>query len=1121
MAILLPTTKTTSVQGQTDEFAVTSSEYGKAIPYVIGTDRLSGNVIWADNIREEKTTDVQRSGGKGSPKQETTTVTYRYYVDLAVMFAEGEVQALRRIWADGKIIYDATGVSIEEIDGLNFTLYRGTETQMPDPTIEANVGENMTPAFRGLAYIVFNDFPLSNFGNRIPALTAEFAFGGQGGEVTAYEIDYLDLTGNGSSTSNDLKNTVVFGKDGRFYIEGNRSGADDIRSVILGQGTMSDLIDEDVDEVFGNPLDNITEVLTDGTIIGAVFEGNSSTPGGRLSIGFTEYDLDTVMSDKRCAAIPDNENYIVIGGVSSAVHDGRTVVVNRSLLNSEDNGNALAQSVQLARTGVQDSGMTISGASGQVYDFFVNSAGQVEVRLCTPTSITTIAQVDPEDLYADETAWGSDGVWGCYDPVQDRLILSKAGTVYDSILFQVEPNGTVTALRNDLPFGPRANFDLCANGANLVAGNTLVWCDTDGSVIRWLLSDNTIDPNFDGQTPGLLENSYTFTVAWDEANSTLWTNEGINSGNVDEVRGYVFSTGDGEDINPQVVLSEICQRVGLAADDIDVTDVPTAGLGVKSYIAGERASAATLLEPFVNTLQIDTYESDGKLKFRKRGLASSVATISEDDFIPTSENEGQAYIRPRVQETDLPRRVEVAYADVANQYQDGLQADERSTNAVSSTGLQTIEYPGAMTAQGAVNAAQTLLYEYWSEQERIGSRLPWKYVHLDPTDVVTFNLDTGEAFNVRLRKADTGADLTMDFDAVIEADEVYTANATGDSGSGNLVTTPANVGDSSTFLFDTPLLRDGDAASAGQTNTYWSGSGAPTWNGVVLYRKEGDTIIQDVGKQLQDIPFGTVSTSPGDATQFFTFDEDGSMVVNITRGEDLFESVTELDVLNGANVLLIVKDNGEVEFLQFQNIEVDAGNSQLITLSKLLRGRRGTDTMANNIQVGDAVYLMAGSTYVNAFKRDLATLNAATTYRGVTVGQFYEDAEDQSFTDTGRDLMPYAPVKIEVTQPGGADTDLTFTWVRRTRIGGEDDLNDGTTDVPLSEDSEDYDLVIYTDDTYSTELRVINVSSETADYTAAQITADTPGSTIYYRVYQRSAQVGRGFASDQSTPRNL
>lgn len=56
------------------------------------------------------------------------------------------------------------------------TIYQGTQTQLPDPLIQAAEGVAVTSAMRGLIYVVFENLPLQNFGNRIPNLRAEVTF---------------------------------------------------------------------------------------------------------------------------------------------------------------------------------------------------------------------------------------------------------------------------------------------------------------------------------------------------------------------------------------------------------------------------------------------------------------------------------------------------------------------------------------------------------------------------------------------------------------------------------------------------------------------------------------------------------------------------------------------------------------------------------------------------------------------------------------------------------------------------------------------------------------------------------------------------------------------------------
>ena len=150
------------------DLAVMASTEGAPIPRVYGRARLPGQLIWATNLEEVVSTTAQTSGGGGgkgmggSPAVTTTTTTYSYFANLAVGLCEGPIGAVLRIWADGKPL---------NLTGLTIHTYTGDEAQMPDPLIVAKDGD--VPAYRGLAYVVFERLPLANFGNRIPQLSFE------------------------------------------------------------------------------------------------------------------------------------------------------------------------------------------------------------------------------------------------------------------------------------------------------------------------------------------------------------------------------------------------------------------------------------------------------------------------------------------------------------------------------------------------------------------------------------------------------------------------------------------------------------------------------------------------------------------------------------------------------------------------------------------------------------------------------------------------------------------------------------------------------------------------------------------------------------------------------------
>ncbi len=69
---------------------------------------------------------------------------------------------------------------------------------------------------------------------------------------------------------------------------------------------------------------------------------------------------------------------------------------------------------------------------------------------------------------------------------------------------------------------------------------------------------------------------------------------------------------------------------------------------------------------------------------------------------------------------------------------------------------------------------------------------------------------------------------------------------------------------------------------------------------------------------------------------------------------------------------------------------------------------------------------------------------------------------DVDFTNTGRALIPWCPVHLISSHAGG---DRTLQWTRRSRINGT--WHSGT-DIPLGEAVEQYQVIVYTDNTYAT-----------------------------------------------------
>ena len=173
-----------------NDLNVQTATYGAQIPVIKGTVATFGNIFWVENNQIKETKKTESQGGKGGGGQETTT--YSYSATFALGVCLGPVDGIRRIWCSGKLIFDAgsnnlSAIMASNISGIvqgmltsiakhanptgagggGITFYNGSADQQPDPRMQAALGVANTPAYRGLAYLVFEDFQLADFGNTL------------------------------------------------------------------------------------------------------------------------------------------------------------------------------------------------------------------------------------------------------------------------------------------------------------------------------------------------------------------------------------------------------------------------------------------------------------------------------------------------------------------------------------------------------------------------------------------------------------------------------------------------------------------------------------------------------------------------------------------------------------------------------------------------------------------------------------------------------------------------------------------------------------------------------------------------------------------------------------------
>jgi len=181
------------------DLKLTTSSYGVPIPRHHGRIRAGGSLIWATDLVESS---ESSGGGKGKP----SVTTYAYSASFAVALASRPIGSVGRIWADGNLLRGEAG---DLKVGGTLRIHDGHGDQAADPLIASDRGADC-PAFRHTAYAVFEDLDLTDFGNRIPALSFEII--ADEGEVAL--ADLVALLNEPAGTARTLPGLQGFSLDG-------------------------------------------------------------------------------------------------------------------------------------------------------------------------------------------------------------------------------------------------------------------------------------------------------------------------------------------------------------------------------------------------------------------------------------------------------------------------------------------------------------------------------------------------------------------------------------------------------------------------------------------------------------------------------------------------------------------------------------------------------------------------------------------------------------------------------------------------------------------------------------------------------------------------------------------
>ena len=134
---------TTSRADMIADFQINTASYGEVVPEIIGTTRVSGNIIDYEDFTAHEHKTTTRTGKGGGSKH--TDISYTYTVAAAIALCEGPIAGIGKVWKD-KEVYQYPNESIQ------LTLFNGAIAQAPWPYMTSKHPDKALP-YSGLAYM--------------------------------------------------------------------------------------------------------------------------------------------------------------------------------------------------------------------------------------------------------------------------------------------------------------------------------------------------------------------------------------------------------------------------------------------------------------------------------------------------------------------------------------------------------------------------------------------------------------------------------------------------------------------------------------------------------------------------------------------------------------------------------------------------------------------------------------------------------------------------------------------------------------------------------------------------------------------------------------------------------
>lgn len=950
-----------------------TSQVGGVIPRAWGTAPVPGNIIWQQpGVTEHKHTD----DGKGSG---TEQVTYTYTRSYAIMFHLGEIAGVLQIKRNGKIVYDARDDDTLQAEyaaamgplssvgdwtnrvklqramndrWLNkVRIYTGTQTQDPDPTIEAYEGVGNAPAYRGRAYMVVTDDEtqageIAQYEIIVAACgTVNNVLGGAEWVIGLDDTESVELSPNGITWPNDgIQPSAAWQPNGGSYVATHEE------SILL-----------------------ITPLPTGGTNA-SVFSSN----GGATFSACTGIPIDATAGD--C---------LYSGGYWHVASDD---TVKRS-----------ANGIAYAAVGTAPDVYAITVFAGSLYGlgnsrniFKANLSGDTWAA-DSPSNFSSGASPTTFRLHASASELGAVGIQsGSFGGggADDRRchIHSKSGDVWtehtnpfsdvlDTNVFRpcihyAEGLGVwVVIFHNRVAYGASlSSLTLSSHvfpelPTNVDSDNNkIIVCGING-LLEWTDDGDTWNPITDGpQFP-----IYAIASFWDGLGTPIpdapgWyvNPDGATSGPAYSTLTPCSTTTVGE------IVADVCSLSGLTTDEYDVSQLTDT---LDGYVIARETDAASVIESLRPIGMFDPAEWDGKFRGIKRS-GTSVGSINGDDFV---ERDGDAYEREMVQEAELLRKVTVGYLDSQSAWAPNTQSWERRVGTINARGESVTEVSAVFGPDQGATISKRKGFASWGEPEKQKFSLPYRLAKYTPTDILNYTDADAEVHTIRVMQIDDDTGIRH-IESSLNCAEAYSTTATGAMPKAPTITNDSLRGPTYAVFMNLPSLRTQDNVPG----VYIAACGRlDGWQGAAILLSE------DGGVSYQQITTFTQPTAMGSLIASCTSSSEPIMI----RMEDgSLSSITDEQFALRHNAFAITT-NDVSEVGQFQT--ATATSTDTYNITDIVRGQLATTAASHS--PGDPFVMVAGAQFVPL---DISLAGRTLYFKAVTFGTSQDAAEAIPFVFT-------------------------------------------------------------------------------------------------------------------------